>query len=316
MQKLDIITSAFNEEECLPEFFLRVANVMADETQYSWRILVFDNGSSDATWPVIQKFANLNSQIIGYRMSRNFSLDSALTSGIDRAEGDLCILMCSDLQDPPEIIPRLLREYENGFEQVLVKVTKREEVPFLRRLLSKLFYRSAKWMSDGMLPEMVSDFRLLSRTAYESIRQMRESHRFLRGLGAWIGFRTTQIEIERPPRFAGESKWLRSSLISVIDHALKSIYSHSSKPLTWVAYLGAGLSGLSFVFVVVMSAIWIFGTPPFAGFGTIVGLIALGFSLTIFCIGILAQYMGLIFDEVKQRPLYIIAETSKRNFDS
>ena len=311
MKKLDIITSAFNEEECLPELFLRIANVMSPETRYDWRILVFDNGSSDNTWEVIQKFSILNPRIVGFRMSRNFSLDSALTSGIDRADGDVCILMTSDLQDPPEVIPQLLREFEKGYEQVLVKVTKREEVPIVRRILSKIFYRSAKWMSDGMLPEMVSDFRLLSKTAYESIRQMRESHRFLRGLGAWIGFRTTQIEIERPPRFAGESKWLRSSLISVIDHAVKSIYSHSSKPLTWVAYVGAGLSGLSIVFVLIMSLIWIFGTPPFAGFGTIVGLIALGFSLTIFCIGILAQYLGLIFDEVKQRPLYIIAETTK-----
>ena len=310
MKKLDIITSAFNEEECLPELFLRIANVMLAEVDYSWRIIVFDNGSTDNTWPIIQKYSTLNPQIVGYRMSRNFSLDSALTSGLDRADGDVCILMTSDLQDPPEIIPALLREFERGYEQVLVKVIKREEVPFMRRMLSKVFYRSAKWMSDGMLPEMVSDFRLLSKNAYESIRQMRESHRFLRGLGAWIGFRTTQIEIERPPRFAGESKWLRSSLISVVEHALKSIYSHSSKPLTWVAYLGAGLSVLSLMFVLIMSAIWIFGTPPFAGFGTIVGLISLGFSLTIFCIGILAQYLGLIFDEVKQRPLYIVAETT------
>jgi len=311
MKKLDIITSAFNEEECLPELFLRIANVMLVEADYIWRIIVFDNGSTDNTWPIIQKYSALNPQIVGYRMSRNFSLDSALTSGLDRADGDVCILMTSDLQDPPEIIPALLREFEKGYEQVLVKVIKREEVPFLRRILSKVFYRSAKWMSDGMLPEMVSDFRLLSKNAYESIRQMRESHRFLRGLGSWIGFRTTQIEIERPPRFAGESKWLRSSLTSVVDHALKSIYSHSSKPLTWVAYLGSGLSVLSFTFILIMSAIWIFGTPPFAGFGTIVGLISLGFSLTIFCIGILAQYLGLIFDEVKQRPLYIIAETTK-----
>jgi dolichol-phosphate mannosyltransferase len=311
MKKLDIITSAFNEEECLPELFLRIANVMLVEADYIWRIIVFDNGSTDNTWPIIQKYSALNPQIVGYRMSRNFSLDSALTSGLDRADGDVCILMTSDLQDPPEIIPALLREFEKGYEQVLVKVIKREEVPFLRRILSKVFYRSAKWMSDGMLPEMVSDFRLLSKNAYESIRQMRESHRFLRGLGSWIGFRTTQIEIERPPRFAGESKWLRSSLTSVVDHALKSIYSHSSKPLTWVAYLGSGLSVLSFTFVLIMSVIWILGTPPFAGFGTIVGLISLGFSLTIFCIGILAQYLGLIFDEVKQRPLYIIAETTK-----
>jgi len=313
MQTVDIITSAFNEEECLPELFQRIARVMSHEHNYSWRILIFDNGSSDKTWSLIKHHSKLDGRINGFKMSRNFSLDSALTSGLDNATADVCILMTSDLQDPPEVISSLLREYEKGFEQVLVKVTKREEVPLTRRVLSRLFYRSANWMSDGMLPEMVSDFRLLSRSAYENIRQMRESHRFLRGLGAWVGFQTTQIEIERPPRFAGQSKWLGSSLISVINHGIKSIYSHSSKPLIWVAYLGAGLSGISLIFVFIMSLIWIFGTPPFAGFGTIVGLIALGFSLTIFCIGILAQYMGLIFDEVKQRPLYIISE--KTNFD-
>lgn len=313
MQTIDIVTSAFNEEDCLPELFQRISTVMTNEKNYSWRILIFDNGSSDATWSLIKRHSNLEGRIMGFRMSRNFSLDSALTSGLDHATADICILMTSDLQDPPELIPSLLREYEKGFEQVLVKVIKREEVPPIRRFLSKLFYRSANWMSDGMLPELVSDFRLLSRNAYESVRQMRESHRFLRGLGAWVGFQTTEIEIERPPRYAGRSKWLGSSLMSVINHGIKSIYSHSSKPLIWVAYLGAGLSGVSLVFVFIMSLIWIFGTPPFAGFGTIVGLIALGFSLTIFCIGILAQYMGLIFDEVKQRPLYIIAETTKNN---
>jgi dolichol-phosphate mannosyltransferase len=159
-----------------------------------------------------------------------------------------------------------------------------------------------------MLPELVSDFRLLSRDVYLAISKMRESHRFLRGLGAWVGFRTTFIELERPPRFAGESKWLKSSLFSVIQHATKSIFSHSSKPLVWVASLGLILSLGSLLTIFGMSIVWLFGSVPFAGFGTIVGLISLGFSLTMLCIGILAQYLALIYEEVKQRPLYIVAE--------
>jgi len=305
---LDIISSAYNEEECVEELYSRINAVMAVELNYKWRLILFDNGSSDKTWSLICKLANSDSRVLGLRMSRNFSLDAALTSGIDIAEADIAILMTSDMQDPPEAIPLLLRKYEEGFEQVLVKITKRGEVPWPRRLMSTLFYRSANWMTDGMLPELVSDFRLLSKDVYLAISKMRESHRFLRGLGAWVGFKTTFIELERPPRFAGESKWLKSSLFSVIQHATKSIFSHSSKPLVWVASLGLILSFGSLLTIFGMSIVWLFGSVPFAGFGTIVGLISLGFSLTMLCIGILAQYLALIYEEVKQRPLYIVAE--------
>jgi len=305
---LDIISSAYNEEECVEELYSRISTVMSIELDYKWRLILFDNGSSDNTWPLICKLAKSDSRVLGLRMSRNFSLDAALTSGIDIAEADIAILMTSDMQDPPEAIPLLLRKYEEGFEQVLVKITKRGEVPWTRRLMSTLFYRSANWMTDGMLPELVSDFRLLSRDVYLAISKMRENHRFLRGLGAWVGFRTTFIELERPPRFAGESKWLKSSLFSVIQHATKSIFSHSSKPLIWVASLGLILSLGSLITIFGMSIVWLFGSVPFAGFGTIVGLISLGFSLTMLCIGILAQYLALIYEEVKQRPLYIVAE--------
>lgn len=305
---LDIISSAFNEEECIEELYSRINSIMADETSYRWRLILFDNGSTDNTWSLISTLAKKDSRVLGLRMSRNFSLDAALTSGIDIAEAEIAILMTSDLQDPPEAIPLLLRKYEEGFEQVLVKITKRGDVPWPRRLMSTLFYRSANWMTDGMLPELVSDFRLLGRNVYVAISKMRESHRFLRGLGAWVGFRTTFIELERPPRFAGESKWLKSSLFTVILHATKSIFSHSSKPLVWISSLGLVLSLGSLITILGMSIVWLLGTVPFAGFGTIVGLISLGFSLTMLCIGVLAQYLALIYEEVKQRPLYIVAE--------
>jgi len=307
---VDILTSAYNEEECLPELFTRIDKVFSAEEKYSYRILVVDNGSVDSTWDIIQKHAEINSRIYGFRMSRNFTLDAAFTCGLDNAESDIAIIMTSDLQDPPESIPALLREYENGSDQVLVKIKSRDAVPLLRRILSTLFYKIAKRMTGGMLPESVSDFRLVNKKTYQAIRRLRESHRFLRGLGSWVGFKTSYIEINRPARFAGESKWIKMSLINVIAQASRSIFAYSATPLMFVSFMGVFFSILSFLGLIISSVIWVVSGVPFAGYGSIVGLIALGFSLTMLAIGVLAQYLGLIYEEVKQRPLYIVSETS------
>ena len=305
---LYIITSAYNEEDCLPELFKRIEDVMRFEINYKYQIHIIDNGSSDRTWDIISKHSSRDKRITGYKMSRNFILDAALTCGLDQANADVAILMCSDLQDPPETIPSLLREFEQGYDQVLVKIASRDSVPLIRRVLSKLFYKIARIMTEQMLPESVSDFRLVNRRTYIAIRSMRESHRFLRGIGAWVGFRTSEIEISRPPRFSGESKWLGVSLFKVITIASRSILAYSATPLIWISTLGFILSLISFFGVSILSITWIVSGVPFAGYGTIVGFISLGFSLTMLSIGVLAQYLGLIYEEVKQRPLYIISE--------
>jgi dolichol-phosphate mannosyltransferase len=311
MKTLDIVTSAYNEEDCLPELFRRLDEVLSQESEYVYRVIITDNGSLDNTWGVIQEAKKNEFRIHGIKLSRNFSLDAALTCGLDNASADLVIIMTSDLQDPPELIPQLLRKYEQGYDQVLVKILKRDSVPLFRRILSGLFYKVASVMTSGLLPKSVSDFRLVSRRAYESIRQLRESHRFLRGLGAWVGYKTTEIEVVRPPRFAGESKWLGTSLFKVIGLASRSILAYSAQPLAWVSSLGVFMSIFSLVLIVGLSIFWILAGVPFAGFGSLVGIMVLGFSLIMLCIGILAQYLGLIYEEVKQRPLYLISETSK-----
>lgn len=311
MISIDIISSAFNEEDCIPELVERISNVMKNEKDYTYRILLIDNGSIDNTWKIISEKSAVRDEVIGIRMSRNFSLDSAFTCGLDYASADLAIIMASDLQDPPEAIPLLLRKFEQGYDQVLAKVIKRDSVPFLRKKLSTIFYKLANSMTSGMLPESVSDFRLVNKRTYSAIRQLRESHRFLRGLGAWVGFNTTQIEIERPPRFAGESKWLGLSLFRVMGAASRSILAYSAQPLAWVSILGISLSLISISALFPLTLFWILFGVPFAGFGSLVGVTVLGFSLTMLCIGILAQYMGLIYEEVKQRPLYLVTETSR-----
>ena len=305
---VDIITSAFNEEECVPELFRRLNEVFNKEKSYQFRILIVDNGSTDNTWEIIKAESQKNTNVISFRMSRNFSLDAAFTCGLDNAESDLAIIMTSDLQDPPEAIPVLLKKYESGADQVLARIISRSSVPIIRRILSSLFYKIAKYMTGGMLPESVSDFRLVNKRTYQAIRRLRESHRFLRGIGSWVGFKTEYIEIDRPERFGGESKWINMSIIKIIGQASRSIFAYSATPLMFISTLGVFLSVISFIGVVISSVFWITNSVPFAGYGSIIGLVALGFSLTMMSIGILAQYVGLIYEEVKQRPLYIVSE--------
>jgi dolichol-phosphate mannosyltransferase len=307
---VDIITSAYNEEDCLPELFERLRTVFATLPLFDFRIVVIDNGSFDKTWEIIENQVENYGDTFGISMSRNFSLDAAFTCGLDNATADLAVIMTSDLQDPPEAIPQLIAKWQEGYDQVLVRITNRHTVPLVRRWLSKAFYAIAKKMTSGLLPESVSDFRLVNKQTYNAMRSLRESHRFLRGLGAWVGFKNAEIELPRPPRFAGKSKWLDVSLVGAIATAARSILAYSAAPLLWVSIMGFALSILSLIGIIVMSTFWILGSVPFAGFGTIVGLISLSFSLTMLAIGVLAQYLGLIYEEVKDRPLYIVRETS------
>lgn len=311
-KSIDIITSALNEEDCLPEFFSRIQKVMDGESGYTYRIIVMDNDSRDRTWQIIEQCSKLHKNIYGIQLSRTFTLDAAFTCGLDHATGDLAVLMTSDLQDPPELIPNLLRKYEEGFDQVLVRITKRGSVPILRRILSWGFYAIAARMTDGMLPKSVSDFRLLTRKTYLGINQLRENHRFIRGIGSWVGFKSTFIEMERPPRYAGESKWLGISFYKVFGQASRSIFAYSAQPLMWLSVIGIASSLLTMVLLFALTLYWAFGgARPFAGFGSLVALGSLGFSAIMMSIGILAQYLSLTYEEVKQRPLYLISNTTK-----
>jgi glycosyltransferase involved in cell wall biosynthesis len=305
---LDIITSVLNEEVCLPELYERIKNVMEAHPTYSWRLIISDNGSVDASWKIIQSLAVQDTRVLGIRMSRSFPLDSSFTCGLDLATADALVIMASDLQDPPEVIHQFLDKYEEGYEQVVAKITKRETVPFVRKVLSKIFYELANRLTKDMIPKNVSDFRLLNRPAYVAARSLRERNRFLRGLIAWTGFKTAEIEIERPPRFGGDSKFVAYKLSVILPWAFGAIFAHTTAPLIWVSVLGVFFSIVSVIATAILSLFWIFRGVPFAGFGTIVGFVCLGFSLVLLSIGVIAQYIALIYEEVKGRPIYIIAQ--------
>lgn len=312
-KSLDIVTSAFNEEDCIAELFKRIEAVMKDHPEYNWRLLACDNGSTDSTWLQILELSKIHSNILGIRMSRSFTFDQALTCGLDQATGDAIVIMASDLQDPPEVIHKFLQKFEEGYDQVVAKVISKKTVPITRRFLSRLFYLVANRYTNNMIPRGVSDFRLLSKKVYLAARGLREKNRFLRGLIAWTGFNTAVIEIERPERHAGDSKFLSIKLSKVIQWASSAILSHTSKPLLSISYLGIGLSAISLVSTIAFAIFWIFKGVPFAGFGTIVGLIIMSFSFLLLSVGVLGQYISLIYEEVKDRPIYIISERTDDN---
>lgn len=308
MKSIDVITSALNEEICLPEFYRRVKSQLGELLEYNHRIFIIDNGSSDSTWEIIRELASQDSSVVGIKMSRTFSLDAAFTCGLDKSEADCAIIMASDLQDPPELIPELVRKYESGFDQVMVRIVSRDHVPWLRRKLSSLFYFLAEKLSAGTIPRSVSDFRLMSKQLVNATRRLRESNRFLRGLISWTGFESTFIEIAREERFGGQSKFLGADLSHAVRFGINALLANSSKPLWWVSVSGFFFSFISVISTIGLTMAWIVFGVPFAGFGTIVGLILCGFSMILLILGVIGQYISLIYEEVKNRPLYLIME--------
>ncbi|HJO08083.1 MAG TPA: glycosyltransferase, partial [Chloroflexota bacterium] len=233
----------------------------------------------------------------------NFRMDGGITAGLDYASGDAAVIMTADLQDPPELITEFITKWEEGYENVYMVVTKRTDAGWIRSFNSRAFYWLAGKLTDNRIPSNASDFRLVDRKVYETVRQLDERNRFVRGLFAWVGFRSTGIEHERPERFGGTSK---AHSFKVIDLAFKGIFAHSYIPLRLITLIGVVLSALSVITTVVMALVWFTIGVPFAGFGTLFSLVVLLFGLLFLMMGIVSEYLGLVYEEVKQRPNFIV----------
>lgn len=303
---VSVIVPAYNESDCIDELARRLAVVFDEESDYAWEAIIVENGSFDDTWEKLQRLHDRDARFKVVRLARNFRMDGGLTAGLDFATGDACVLMTADLQDPPELIPTFLRKWEEGFENVYGVVTERQGTSPIRIFNSKAFYWLAGKMTDGRIPKNASDFRLLDKKAYEAVRSMQERNRFVRGLVAWVGFESVGVPMERPPRFAGESK---AYSLKVIELAFKGIFAHSYVPLRLITIFGVGISALALVGLVVSGIYWIAQGVPFGGFGTIVSLVLLLFGVLSFMLGIVSEYVGLIYEEVKRRPNFVVSTT-------
>jgi dolichol-phosphate mannosyltransferase len=232
-------------------------------------------------------------------------MDGGITAGLNSINSDACVIMTADLQDPPEVIPEFIRKWEEGFENIYAEIKKREGISIIRKFNSVMFYKVASYLSDGLITKNASDFRLVDRRVYEAVRDMNEKNRFVRGLFSWVGFKSIGISIDRPPRFGGESN---AHSMKVIELALKGIMAHSNKPLRFISIFGFLLSSIAIASLIPFSWIWLHEGVPFAGFGTIVSLIILGLGSQVFFIGVLSEYLGMVYDEVKGRPNFVVSE--------
>ena len=304
-KSISIIVPAYNEELCIEELVRRLKLVFQENQSYDFEALIVENGSTDRTWEILQNIHAGDSRFKVIRLARNFRMDGGITAGLHYASGDACVFMTADLQDPPELITEFIQKWEAGYENVFMQVSKRVGTGPIRTFNSKAFYWLAGKLTDNRIPKNASDFRLLDRKVYVTVRSMNERNRFVRGLVAWVGFKSIGIEAERPKRFGGESK---AHSLKVIDLAFKGIFSHSYIPLKFITASGVAISALSLISLVVCVVFWISVGVPFAGFGSIVSVAVLAFGAITFMLGIIAEYLGLIYEEVKGRPNFVVAE--------
>jgi len=285
---------------------------MAKESNYDFEIFIVENGSVDSTWDKLKVISENDSRFKILKLSRNFRMDGGLTAGLEFVTGDACVLMTADLQDPPEMISDFLRLWEQGYENIYGVITKRDGTGILRKINSNLFYWVAGKLTDGRIPRNASDFRLVDKKVYQTVKKMDERNRFVRGLFAWVGFHSIGVPMIRPPRFGGVSN---APTLKVIDLAFKGIFANSYKPLKLITVFGLSLSLLSFISIIPLGILWFSNGVPFAGFGTLVSLAILVFGLISLMLGILSEYIGLIYEEVKSRPNFIVSEVLNFELD-
>ncbi|MDQ3493300.1 MAG: glycosyltransferase family 2 protein [Chloroflexota bacterium] len=304
---ISIIVPAYNERENVEELARRLGLVFAERLPgYAFEAIIVENGSADDTWEKLEGVHLDDPRFKAVQLARNFRMDGGITAGLQYATGDAAVIMTADLQDPPEVIPEFVAKWEEGYENVYGIVTERQGTGPIRRLNSEMFYWLAGKLTGEAFPRNASDFRLVDRRVYEAVRNMDERNRFLRGLFAWVGFRSIGVPHARPPRVAGVSN---AHTFKVLDLALKGIFAHSYVLLKLISLVGLTLSALSAVALVMLTVRFILFGVPFAGFGTIVCLVILLFGFLFTMLGVMSEYVGLIYEEVKQRPNFVVRQT-------
>jgi dolichol-phosphate mannosyltransferase len=304
---LSIVAPAYNEAAVLPAFLARLGTVL-EETGEEWEVVVVDDGSHDGTWAVIDEAAREDPRIRGIRLSRNFGHQLALTAGMTVAAGDPVITLDADLQHPPEAIPSLLTAAGRGYEVVYAVRSAQDAAGFWKRFTARVFYRVLNRLSSLELPEGAADYRLMSRRVVDVILEMPERHRFLRGLVRWAGYEQSFVEYHRGAREQGESKYtLRRMLLFAWD----AVVSFSSFPLRAASVIGVCVSLLGWVYLVYVIIVKIFTDRAVQGWTSVTAaVLVLGGAQLVF-LGILGQYVGRMYDDVKRRPLFLIADDTR-----
>jgi len=310
---ISIVVPFYNEEASVQVFYNSITKILNSLPELDFEIICVDDGSSDGTLSGLFELYNQDARISIIELSRNFGKEAALTAGIDVAIGDAVIPIDADLQDPPELIPELINEWNKGAEVVLARRIDRSTDTLVKRMTAKIFYRIHNKLSSIELPENVGDFRLIDRSVVIALKQLPEQQRFMKGLFAWVGFKTTTVSYNRDSRAAGKSKF---SGWKLWNFALEGITSFSTIPLKLWSYLGlfgALFTFLYIAFIVLRTVFYGIDVPGYASL--LIAILFFG-SIQLIGIGILGEYIGRIYMESKNRPLYIIRKNYKKNESS
>jgi len=305
---LTVICPVFNESEVIEKFYSELTNVLLTLSQdLNYNILFVVDKSTDNTVEILSKIAKLDSKVQLIILSARFGHQMSLVAGLDNSDSDMILMMDSDLQHPPALIPSLIEEYKKGYDVVYTIRDEPKDSNPIKRLGSNLFYKIMSWLAEVTLQPGQADYRLISRKVAEVFRhQIRERNQFLRGLFSWVGFKTTHITFKPLARTHGESKY---DFKRMYNFAFQGITSFSKKPLQYAMFLGLTLSFIAFLQILYVVFHFFYSETVVSGFATITILISFFGGLQLIFLGIIGEYIGSIFDEVKARPLYIVEKT-------
>ena len=308
--KYSIVVPIFNEHESLPELYERVSGVMESNNE-PWELILVDDGSTDGSSDIIEQYSSINNKVVPLIFARNFGHQIAVTAGMDHSQGDAVIIIDADLQDPPEVILDLISKWKEGYEIVYAVRIEREGETWFKRKTASLFYRIIYRITDVKIPLDTGDFRLLDRSVVNVLNNMRERHRFLRGMSAWVGYRQIGVPYKRAARYAGETKYPFNKMLAL---ALNAVTSFSYFPLQLATYLGFISAGISIIAIPIVILLRLAGTQAFFGqASTLIAVLFFG-GVQLISLGIVGEYLGRVYDEVKGRPLYILrSDNSEKN---
>ncbi|MET1247425.1 glycosyltransferase family 2 protein [Sporolactobacillus sp. STCC-11] len=302
--KFSIVVPVFNEEKVIYESYKRLKTVM-DRTYERYELLFVNDGSRDRTSEILNYITEGDPNVKVIEFSRNFGHQIAITAGMDYATGQAVVVIDADLQDPPELILKMIEKWKEGFDVVYGKRVERKGETFFKKITAALFYRTLRMSTDIDIPLDTGDFRLIDRHVCDEMKRIPEKNRFIRGLVSWVGFKQTAIEYVRDERLAGETKYPLKKMLKL---SVDGLTSFSYKPLKLATYGGALLSIAGFVYMIVALALKLFTSNTVPGWTSLIVIQLLFSGFTLFILGVMGEYIGRIYDETKDRPLYIIKE--------
>lgn len=305
MKLITILIPCFNEENSLDLLYERLRNMTSQLSQYRFQILLVNDGSKDNSLAKMQELHTKDSTVSYLSLSRNFGKENAMLAGLDFAEGDAVILLDADLQDPPELIPQMIEEWEKGYDDVYARRRSRAGETWFKKASAYWYYRILQKFADIDIPSDVGDFRLLDRQAVDALCSLRERQRYTKGLFSWIGYNKKELLFDREPRAAGNSKM---NFLKLFGLAVDGITSFSVAPLRLASVLGIIISTIAFVYLIFVIAKTLLFGDPVAGYPSMISIILFMGGIQLIVLGIIGEYVGRIFYESKRRPDYLVSE--------